>query len=436
MIRSRGVALYLAGIACLALAGLSCGDRGGETSSVNTNASTGTATNLQPPPFKATEFTQSSVCGGCHTDIYQQWQGSMMNNSITDRLYLAVYEEQNHETGGKYDAFCVACHTPIGSDSQEAPPPTGAQISPVTREGIQCDFCHTLTSPDAYQPGPLKTGPFNDSVSSFHQSAYLELSTKSEFCGNCHDMVHPDTGVPLQTTYTEWQNGPYAAEGVQCQDCHLTPGPGVTKPNPGKAALSGPDRPHIYTHEFTGGNVTALASPAHQQQARERLAAAATVQIVPAAVVPGADLQLQVNVTNNGAGHNIPTGVTEIREMWLEVLITDASGQTAFWSGGMDEHGEVESQAVKYYTLFKDKDGKPTLKPWEAAGIILDHRIPPKGTVTETYTVPTSAGVTLPLTARATLHYRSASPGMVEDLIGAGALELPVIDMATDQKLL
>lgn len=427
MSRSRPVAAILFSTVFMVLFSLSCGESGSRTGTTTTTAS-GTSTNRQPPPFKATDFTQSAVCGGCHAELYQQWQGSMMSNSITDKLYLGVFAEQNHETGGKYDDFCVACHTPIGSDSQEAPPPTGAQISPVTKEGIQCDFCHTLTSPQDYVPGPLKTGPFNDSVSPFHQSAYLELSTKSEFCGMCHDMTHPETNVPLQTTYTEWKNGPYAAQGVQCQDCHLRPGPG-------KAATGGPDRPRIYTHNFTGGNATALASPEHQQLARQNLEGAAAVQIVPpASVTPGADLQLQVNVTNKGAGHYIPTGVTEIREMWLEVTVTDANGGTVFWLGGLDENGELDPQAVRYYTLFKDKDGKATLKPWEAAGIILDHRIPPQGTVTESFTVPVSSGAALPLTARAILHYRSASPATVGELIGPDALDLPVIDMAQDQK--
>jgi mono/diheme cytochrome c family protein len=339
--------------------------------------------------------------------------------------------QAGRETGAGAD-YCVACHTPFGGDSGEVPPTTGPQISQNTLEGIQCDFCHTLTDPQTYGPSVVKRGQFSDSGSTFHETAYSELLTTSYFCGLCHDQNSPDNNLPLQATYTEWKNSPYATQGIQCQDCHMTPGPGVTKPNPGKAAVGGPDRPHIYTHDFTGGNASELASGEHRQLARRNLQAAATLQLTtPASTTPGSDLEVLVTVNNTGAGHYLPTGVTEIREMWLDVTVIDAGGNTVYQSGAIDENGAVDPRAVMYRTEFRDKDGQPTNKPWLAAGILADHRVPPMGSLTEKYGIPVPADAALPLTVQATLRYRTAPQPLVDDLLGRDELAIPVIDMAS-----
>jgi len=406
-----------------------CGDSGTTT----TAADTRTSTSAMQPLFKSTEFTDPSMCGNCHKEIYAQWQGSMHSNAFQDAFYLKMHEEASKDTDGAVDAFCTGCHTPIGTYSGEVPPTSGPQINEISKKGVQCDFCHTVTDADfTFAPSKIKRGQFTDSISTFHDTAYSELHTKSEFCGMCHDVTHPDNKLALEATYTEWKASPYADQGIQCQDCHMTPGPGVTKPNPGTAAVGGPLRPHIYTHEFVGGNATSLASPEHQKLARERLQAAASLSITPpASATPGSNMDLQVTVNNKGAGHYLPTGLTEVREMWLDVTVTDANGKTIYRSGEVGADGVVDPRAVMYQTLFKDKDGQTTHKPWLADEILSDKRIPPMGSVTEKYSVPVPAGTSLPLTVKASLRYRTASQAMVDELMGDEAIEIPVIDMAS-----
>lgn len=357
----------------------------------------------------------------------------MHSNAFKDELYLRMHEEASKDTDGGLDAFCTRCHTPIGTLSGEVPPTTGNQISEISKNGVQCDFCHTVTNKDfTFSPSDVKLGPFNDAVSSFHYTAYSELHTKSEFCGMCHDLNHPENNLPLEATFTEWKASPYAAEGIQCQDCHMTPGPGVTKPYPGKAATEGPERPHIYTHQFVGGNATSLASPEHQKLATAQLQAAASLALAaPASASPGSDMDLQVTVNNIGAGHYLPTGLTEVREMWLDVTVTDASGNTIYRSGAIGEDGAVDVTAVMYQSLFKDKDGQPTHKPWLAEEILSDNRIPPMGSSTEKYSIPVPAGTAMPLTVNATLRYRTASQSLVNELFGADAMQIPAIDMTS-----
>ncbi len=389
--------------------------------------------------FKASQFTEASTCGGCHTTIYQQWQGSMHNNAMEDRLYKGLHALGSEQTGGAIDAFCTSCHTPIGTFSGEVPPLDGPDISENTRDGVQCDFCHTVTDSTGignasfvFGPSDTKKGPFDDAVSPFHQTEYSELHTRSEFCGMCHDVNHPVNGVALEATYSEWKDSPYAEQGIQCQDCHMTPGPSVTKPNPGKAASMGPTRPHIYTHQFVGGNATELASEAHRQLAVERLQAAASLSLTATPPpAPGGSISLDVGVTNTGAGHYLPTGLTEVRQMWLEVTATDSSGKEFFHAGALDEKGDIDPGTEVFHTVFMDADGNETDLPWAAVSLLKDKRVPPMGTVTDNYSIPVPANTSGPLTIKATLHYRTAPQSTVDQLLGDEAFEVPVIDMAS-----
>jgi hypothetical protein len=78
-----------------------------------------------------------------------------------------------------------------------------------------------------------------------------------------------------------------------------------------------------------------------------------------------------------------------------------------------------------------DADGNPTPKFWLAASKLSDHRIPPRETVTETYTVALPADTTGPLTVRVRLRYRAASPALLRETMGPDAeVGLPIVDMA------
>lgn len=419
-------------------AAASCGDQKATT--------TGGPSEFPPitvtPIFKSADYTQPETCGTCHAEIYRQWSGSMMNFAFEDALYRGMHEQGGRETGGATDTFCSACHSPIGTFSGEVPPIDGPQVSDIAKKGVQCDFCHTVAAATGIgnysfqpDPGPVKRGPYADSVSTFHRSAYSELYTRSDFCGMCHDLIHPGNQLLLEGTYTEWKNSPQAAQGLQCQDCHMTPGPGMAELT--TAATGGPPRAKVFTHQFVGGNATSLAGPDHRTMAADMLKGAATIAIVaPQAAAPGKTLPLEVQVKNDGAGHYLPTGITEVREMWLEIIVTDAGGRELYRSGGLQEDGEADPQAKQYHVEFADADGNPTVKPWSAASIIRDNRIAPGATDTQRFDISLPADAVMPLTVQATLHYRSASPSLVRELISTGSIDLPVIDMATARQVL
>ncbi len=400
---------------------------------------------------KPTQFSPARVCAGCHAEIFYQWDGSMHSRAHPDPLYLGLSGAASRETNGLTDRFCAGCHSPVGVASGEVPPVGNPLMSLTGAEGVSCDFCHTIDRatgignlPAVLDPGPDKRGPRRDAPSPFHNSVFLDLSAQAEFCGLCHDVSHPLNNLPIERTYTEWKEGPYnAAEPgrrVYCQDCHMRQSPG--QPSTGmtrrpdiraKAASMGPTRDHVYTHYFVGGNAAQtglFGAQVHQAMAVERLRAAATLEIRDAAL-EGDELKWSVRVVNAGAGHFLPTGLTEVRQMWVETKVVAPDGTVLFASGTLDDKGRVDPKAVLFHTVLGDAEGKPTAKVWEAARVLSDRRIPPGGHDDLSFSAALNGRPKGSLTVTARLLYRSYAPELAVLAAGPGAPPAPVVEMTS-----
>jgi nitrate/TMAO reductase-like tetraheme cytochrome c subunit len=399
----------------------------------------------EKPAVPSDDYEKPDFCKACHKARYNEWKGTMHAYSNNDAFYSGTFVLASKETNGAVDHFCSRCHTPIGELAGEVPPVDHSKLSDVAKEGVQCDFCHTLKGHEGLgnaqyivQPGEVKLGPFPDGDAMAHKVAFSEFHTTPEFCGTCHNVDHPVNGLHLETTYTEWKESPYNADDpatrTTCQDCHMTPGPGVTKPNPGKASEIAKERPHIWTHDMVGGGgVAALVGEAETMQTAEAMLKSAVTMALqlPDEVSKGAKAQVKVSLTNVGAGHYVPTGVTELRDMWLELEVTDAAGKAVFASGQLDEKSEIAPGAVKYQVVMADANGNATPKFWLAASKLSDHRLPPKQTVTETFDIPLPADTSGPLKVRARLRYRAASPSVLRLGLGEDSMDvLPIVEMA------
>ncbi|TGC11187.1 cytochrome c family protein [Methanolobus halotolerans] len=391
--------------------------------------------------LSSSDFTGTDRCIQCHAIIHSQWDGTMHSNAYTDPFYLKEFETASQDTDGLIDSFCSRCHTPIGVVSGEIPPADGSRLSGIAKDGVQCDFCHTVSgsngtgnAPFIVTPGDTKWGPFNDSRSAYHDSEYLDLHTKSEFCGMCHEVSHPVNGLLIDDTYPVWKNSTYAQEGVTCQDCHMTPGITEFEANPGRSGSGAPKRDHISLHSTVGGNafVTGiLGADDVKKMAIERLEKAATLDMSsPETAHTGEDVTVEVSITNSGAGHNIPTGVSEIRQIWLEVRVTDAGGREIYNAGRTDNKGGIISALKIYNNVLGDDQGDPTLSFWLADRVLSDNRIGPKETVSEEHTFFMPENTVYPVTVDAILKYRSAPQELIDHLFGEGVHEVPVIDMA------
>lgn len=412
--------------------------------------------------FTLSRFISPDTCSGCHGDIYDQWNNSMHHLSQKDPIYLALSQYLlkglSHKDELKEAESCVKCHVPVGFVCGY-PQKTSDDIKKIANlpnQGIQCDYCHSVTGVHTLynngliltpgngedEPG-VKTGPFKDSEPEFHAAKYSQLHTRSEICGTCHDVKHVVFGTQLETTYSEWKKSPYntkdPSKRVTCQGCHMHQRPGVpatgaTKrpQNPGTAADGGPDRPHIFTHYFVGANSYIpgkFNDNTKTKMAIERLTHCALV------VIDDKDISkntLHIHITNTGAGHKLPTGLTDIRQMWLSISITDKKGSPIYTSGIPDKSGYLPKDTIMYNTIFGDSSGKPVVNISKARQILKDKRIAPLQTVTEHIRLPTSKW--RHLTIHVKLCYRSAPQEILDTVLGKGKQHLPVITMAKVKK--
>ena len=408
----------------------SSGSAPNEGASINTTVVTKSE---KPLLFEPGAFEDPKVCSTCHRDIYNEWSKSMHAYAWEDKWYRPDYLLAHQQTDGATDTLCGACHAPIAARTGLLPPADGSKFDAASRRGISCDFCHTVSGVDQMfnmghvsEPGNVKLGPRGDGRSLYHEVKYTDIHTKADFCGSCHMVIHPATGVHIIDTWDDWKNNEYGKQGIRCQDCHMTPTPGISK-TPGRAALMGKERDNLPFHGFTGGSSYVQDARGNTEQAemsREFLRAAAEVKLAEQITDDGT-LALTVAVHNVGAGHKIPTGTTYIRIMWLQVEVVDNSGKVVYSSGHIDDKNHVDPEAVFFRVLFRDAEGNLTGKSWQAHGIGYDRRIPAKGMDSETYHIPLPGKGDYQVTSR--LMYRSMTQASLDAILKRTGEALPPV---------
>ncbi len=408
--------------------------------------------------YEISRFIPPETCGDCHSDIYSQWENSMHSLAQKDSIYLKISEYLLKGLSDKDEIAesesCVKCHIPIGvvTGSPLKRSDDTSNVPAIAKKGIQCDYCHSATGADKMfnngilldpgygedDPG-IKRGPFKDSESDFHETAYSKFHTGPEICGTCHNVKHVVFKTPLETTYDEWRKGPYNSSDpkkrITCQGCHMHQRPGIPatgsteRPaNKGFAADDGPEREHIFTHYFVGGNTYIpgrFNDKTKPQMAIERLQHSASLSIDTEKIKNG---DINIKITNTGAGHYLPTGLTNIRQMWLEISVKDSKGKILYSSGALDENGYLPEDARLFNTVFGDGKGKPVANIAKAREVLKDNRIPPLKSAVETFTL--SKDTRKNLTVNARLLYRIASQKLLDTITGKEKEKLPVIIMA------
>jgi hypothetical protein len=383
------------------------------------------------------DFEAPEVCSTCHAEIFAQWRGSMHSNAWFDPVYRAALNMISSATGGRADRFCEGCHTPIGVVSKEARP-DGAGMSAVANSGVQCEFCHNVSSTSGIGNGSyvltpklhgrsLKLGPYRDAISPYHDTAYSKLHTKSELCGDCHNVTHPFNDLPIERTYSEWRDSTYAGEGIQCQDCHM-------KPVRGKASPLGKERDNVYQHYFVGGNALVtqlLGASTHAGLAESMLRSAARVDIDNSKpLTAGRTNILRVRVTNIGAGHKLPTGFPEGREMWLDLRVLDVRGVQIYRLGAI-RNGETEEGTKSFKVVLGDKNGQVVkANVLDADRVLDDTRIEPRGHRDVEYVIEVPERAQAPLRVTVELKYWSFSQALLSQLMGDHAPKVHVSVLA------
>ena len=244
---------------------------------------------------------------------------------------------------------------------------------------------------------------------------WMRGNSGSKLCQSCHELVK--NGVKLQSTYSEWSASSYAKKGVSCQGCHFTPGAGETV-EAGHLVEHYPKRAKVLRH-LLGGGSTVNSPRAEDNQAILREAVG-----LKAARAGG---QLTVKVTNLKAGHSMPTGVTDLRQMWLEVTAQDAGGQTVYSSGVIDAGGQQPKGTVLFHTVFGDDKGNPLVRHdiWRVAKVLKDTRLKAEETRAVPYKLPSSARA-----VQVRLLWRDAPADFASWVLKQNGADLPVVELA------
>lgn len=337
-------------------------------------------------------YSPSSSCKGCHDQIYWGWTASMHAKSVSKSsiLFKKIFELALEETDGDVREKCLSCHAPIAVELNDL------KIKKrISKEGINCDYCHTLkptlegdTIKLASSPGTVKYGPYQDSSTEAHQSKFSEVYTKSEICLKCHTTLKNPHGLEICSTAPEWEGSIFAVKKKQCQDCHMST-------FPGRAASGGPEREEVHLHNFYGGHDAGVLSRAAKLELKMEGEASAR--------------QLLVTVSNTGAGHNLPTA-SPLRSIALKIFAYDSNGKVLWTNWKKDPF--VEDRQGLFAKILTDDSGTPVL-PFKATKVAFDSRLAPQEERVLAYTLPEDRNI---VKITANLQYKLAPDSILDKL--------------------
>jgi hypothetical protein len=400
-------------------------------------------------------FTPPEACRDCHPKQYNDWTGSVHALAFQDPVYQGELNKAVRAAGHDISRQCNGCHSPAGMVTGEIKKPGIADLSPMALAGVSCDICHSISDVTHLQtpshepengsfiltPGVdsvdgvklVKQGPFKPSDNcgnGFHECVESPLHLRAELCAGCHQVYHYDAHFPLGSTYLEWKHSAYAQKDILCQDCHM-----VDLNIFLRAAddFRKPERDE-YRHFFNGANYLLyyLAATAAKKAGDEtratfimykydmavkRLQSAADLEISPV-YQNGRITEVRVRVKNIRAGHNLPTSMTNIRQMWLEITAKDDKGNILMTSGSIDTEGHLPENVRQFNSAGMGKDFHSSVEPWVITSYSRHDTIPPKGYKDVYYGLNASPDVRK-ITVEAKLRYRQADQEVAEAALGA-----------------
>jgi hypothetical protein len=394
----------------------------------------------------------SASCGHCMVGHYEEWLADAHSRSAANARFLTMYNGTDahgnqspptrYASSSDYGSFplppdlsqpyygpgyrldfpdtagnCATCHVPAAA----AKPGMAYGADPnhlagIESEGVFCEFCHKIgdvtLDPETQLPYPnmpgvlsmrlyrsegeqvLFFGTFDDVT---RRVSRLPLEEESAFCAPCHFGVFWD--VVVYDSYGEWLRSPYSdpQTGQTCQDCHMPVTDATTFVLPEKGGLERPPG-RIFDHRMPGAMDEELLQNAVTMTATARFDGDAVV--------------VQVDVTNDRAGHHVPTDFPG-RHLILLVEAAGGQGRALPLRDGatVPEWGGVGDASRGYYAGLPGKayakvledlwtDLSPTMSYWNPTRVLSDNRLAAFETDTSTYTfaAPGEGEVTVKVT--------------------------------------
>ncbi|MBW6488071.1 multiheme c-type cytochrome [Sulfurimonas sp.] len=375
--------------------------------------------------YHSEDWTSSAKCKSCHNEIFEQWSNSNHKHMAGSNPYYMVMETLAGEVEGQeFRKWCMSCHNPSAL-SLGHPKTTHAMDGNLVsnehfeggaktllndfkehgnfrvEEGVSCITCHQITEAKSKGNASFTLSLerekylFEESKSDLgrwfgeklinsnpkvHKESYSkELYKESRYCASCHDEFHPQNGIKIVSTYEEWEKSPFnnpkdKTKHKSCIECHMTyMKDGKFSPLRSASTDGGVIKDDVKVHYFAGSNhfLAGLRDKEHEEQTLQLLRTSAKLDV---------DIKegvLEVGVKNVGAGHHLPTGVADFRELWLEVEVKDRDGSVVFSSGKLKSDGNIEEGSRLFQKVFGDENSKPVgLLFWKYKRLLSDTRIP------------------------------------------------------------
>ena len=397
-------------------------------------------------------LVRSEECEYCHTynnapeaaaepsyAPYFSWRGSMMANAAVDPVFWAGVAVASQDAVDPTETeACIRCHSPRAFLEGRADAIAIDELADADLAGVECDFCHRMLDDGALGNGQYaiddqlvgdnvpRRGPWtygtDDIAPPPHSWIQDTFVGSSEACGACHDVTTErervdDDGNPMgrpfneQRTYSEWASSAFAAPGDDfrsCQDCHMP----AVEDMPGCR-----DHVEVHHHEtggrrhdMVGANRFVVGLLADEATVLDGVAFTHTLSVMDEFIRTAASLQveapehvaldeglqgLSVTVTNE-TGHKLPTGYSEGRVMWLEVVARH--DDEVVWSSGVWDarSGLADDPQLRTYQGVADAFATgETLHLLRNDHWVEDTRIPPRGMTSDVETDPVGDRYTL-----------------------------------------
>lgn len=405
-------------------------------------------------------------CGSCHPNHYRDWEGSMHAYASVDPVYRAMVRKSLADTEGRLNQFCLECHQPMATRSNLLPLQEVNGVVTVdleqpdfrVQQGVVCTSCHTMSHINETQNARFETsnttffGPTGSAAANAaHPMEASPLFTdplqKSMLCGTCHDVLNPNN-ARLESTFSEWYASDYNAPGSEnqqtCGDCHMPAYEGEI--------TEGGRITTLHRHTFVGTDVALIPDfPDKERQLKlvtDLLENTAELTLKQNPNVDGRPALL-VSIRNSNAGHNLPSGSTADRQVWVHLKVTDPTGALLYESGMLDANGDLmdrvpghsltphgDPDLLAFGQFIFASDGTTHVNfPWEAHHYD-ENLLGPGQVAWREYILPEELSE-VPLHAVAVLRYRTFPPFLIRKLIDENFLDpedlepVPIITMET-----
>ncbi len=439
----------------------------------------------------------SASCGSsnCHSEIYNEWLPSAHRFSSMDDMFQQVQTLMVDETSAEHTRYCAGCHDPISLFSGAKNSSNITLSAQGADEGASCMVCHSITKADVQGNGnyevkapqryvfELNDGDMAKTISDFLIRTYPQQHLQSfsralyktpEFCGACHKQyldtdVNTDIGkVQGQNQYDNWKNSRWVKDTVEdsvtCRECHM---PLVDSKDPARGDVldynrDDNDNKHR-SHRTLGTNqyIPALHKLKNQElhtqltekwmrgeikipEIAHKWKAGRAMEIAINARDKGRigeEFNLKVEILNNKAGHDFPTGPMDMIQAWIEVVVTDEAGNTIYKGGYLDENDYVQGLPVIYRADGFDREGKLINRHnlWDLVGASYKRTLFPgmSDNIKAPFKVPDTIQKGSKLTIDVKLQYRKANPEFLDRVYGADKkVRTPITTIATAQKVI